>query len=232
MFRVLKKRLKTAEHALDRSFGNDISTRATRFGSQLHFQLMDHAFLRYLWTNLHQIAPGVWRSNQPGPARIARYARMGIRSIISLRGFNQKSYHLFEEEACARHGITLHKVVLRSRDMVDAKNMLDLLDLFKTAERPFLMHCKSGADRAGLASALYVLAEGSGDIDEAKEQLSFKYLHLKNDSTGIIDMFLQAFEEDHRATGIGIRAWIETRYDPDEIRRRFREGGLGKPPRG
>ena len=32
----------------------------------------DHAFLRVLWTNFYQIAPGVYRSNQPTHARLAR----------------------------------------------------------------------------------------------------------------------------------------------------------------
>jgi len=203
MFQALNKRLKRLEHALDGSFGNDISTPWKRFGSKVHFQLLDHAFLRVWWTNLDEIAPGVWRSNQPSPARIARYARMGIKSIITLRGFHDKSFSLFEEEACKAHGIAFHRAYLRSRGMVEAHHMIALLDLFKTVEKPFLMHCKSGADRAGLASALWMLAEGSGDIEEAKAQLSFRYLHLKSDKTGIIDMFLQAYEEAQQATGIG-----------------------------
>ena len=42
------------------------------------------------------------------------------------------------------------------------------------------MHCKSGADRAGLMSALYLILNQNVPVDKAKDQLSFKYLHLKH----------------------------------------------------
>ena len=155
MINQLKSRLTEAEATLRRSFGNDISTPAGRRSAVLHFHLMDHAYLRVFWTNLAQIAPGVWRSNQPSPRRIARYSRMGISNIITLRGDKPKSHHLLEAEACDTHGINLHAVSLSARKLVAPKHLLALLDLFDTLEKPFLMHCKSGADRAGLASALY-----------------------------------------------------------------------------
>ena len=40
----------------------------------------DHGFLRVAWHNQHQIADGVWRSNQPGPSRIAKLADQGIKT--------------------------------------------------------------------------------------------------------------------------------------------------------
>ena len=225
MFNAVKLRFKRFEHALDASFGNSISTPLARFGSTLHFHLMDHAFLRVFWTNLYEIAPGVWRSNQPSPARLKWHAEQGFKSVITLRGPRRKSYTLFEEEACEILGLTLHTSTLRSRGLVPKEEVLRVLDLFETAEKPFVMHCKSGADRAGLASVLYVLSQG-GSLEEAKKQLSFKYLHLKNDRTGILDMMIQAFEDDHLETGIDIRQWIETKYDPDELGLRFNAGEL------
>uniref|UniRef100_UPI0035616F2C tyrosine-protein phosphatase n=1 Tax=Actibacterium sp. TaxID=1872125 RepID=UPI0035616F2C len=133
---------------------DDLSTLCGRLAAHVHFQLMDHAFLRALWTNLDEIAPGVWRSNQPSPRRIRRYRDMGISTIISLRGGVGKSHHMFEERACAETGITLITVALSARKLLDRTRYLELFDLFDSVEKPFLMHCKSGADRAGLASAL------------------------------------------------------------------------------
>ena len=54
-----------------------------------------------------------------------------------------------------------------------------------------VMHCKSGADRAGLMSALYLILNQNVSVDKAKNQLSFKYLHLKHAKTGILDAFLK-----------------------------------------
>ena len=55
------------------------------------------------------------------------------------------------------------------------------------------LHCKSGADRAGLVSAMYLIAEKKQTVSEAKKQLSFKYLHLDFTKTGILDYIFDVF---------------------------------------
>ena len=67
----------------------------------------DHGFLRVAWHNQHQIADGVWRSNQPGPGRIAKLADQGIKTIINLRGPRDDGGWQLEAEACKKAGITL-----------------------------------------------------------------------------------------------------------------------------
>ncbi|MHC0053268.1 phosphatase domain-containing protein [Actibacterium sp. D379-3] len=223
MFNQLKTRLDTAERNLRQSFGNDFSSAQGRRAAFWHFQLMDHAFLRVLWTNLDEIAPGVWRSNQPSPKRLRRYHAMGIRSIITLRGDAPKSHHLFEVESCENLGITLHMISISARVLAPKAQLLALLDLFDTIEKPFLMHCKSGADRAGLASALYLLHAEGRPVTEAARQLSFRYLHLKNDSTGILDHMLDAYAADIAQQPMAIRDWIESRYDPKALTASFQQ---------
>ncbi|MGB2462945.1 MAG: protein tyrosine phosphatase, partial [Candidatus Puniceispirillaceae bacterium] len=46
--------------------------------------LKDHGFLRLYWHNEHEIAPDMWRCNQPSPSRIRKAADRGIRTIINL----------------------------------------------------------------------------------------------------------------------------------------------------
>lgn len=217
MLKNLFGRLKAWEKRVSWSFGNDISTPALRRQARWHFHLVDHAFLRVLWTNLGEVAPGVWRSNQPSATRVGRYAKMGIRSIVYLRGPGRWSYLLFEEEACARHGITLHVAHLGARSLVSRDLLLDLLDLYDTVEKPVLFHCKSGADRAGLASALWLLHREGASVERAREELSFRYLHLRNSPTGILGHMLEVYRRDAGATGMPIRDWIATRYDPAAI---------------
>lgn len=224
MLKQLKTRLDDAERRLRGAFGNDISTPSGRRAAFWHFHLMDHAFLRAFWSNMGQVAPGVWRSNQPSARRLRRYARMGIRSIISLRGDGMPSYHLFEAEACKKLGIDLHFASIRARAPTRREKLLHLLDLFETVEKPFLVHCKSGADRAGLASALYLMHVEGRPVEEARKELSLRYLHLKNDSTGILDYFLDAYAADNAETPMPIRRWIETRYDRKALKTAFRKG--------
>ncbi len=215
MFKTLKKGFKKLERAEVGAFGNDISTPRTRRLAMWHFHLFDHAFLRGIWTNLHEFAPGAWRSNQPSPKRIARYAKMGIKTILSLRGDKDVSYTLLERQACEEHGIRL--VITKkagARTALKAEDYVEQIDILASLEKPFLIHCKSGADRAGMAAALYLLHCEGASIEEAKKMLSPRFMHLKSTKTGVLDYILGMYEKDVEAHGpIPIREWFLTRYD-------------------
>ncbi|MBK8025175.1 MAG: tyrosine-protein phosphatase [Chloroflexi bacterium] len=43
--------------------------------------------------------------------------------------------------------------------------------------KPTLIHCKAGADRTGLAAALFLMSQGTS-FDQAAQQLSLKYFHF------------------------------------------------------
>lgn len=202
-------------------FGKDISTPLGRLAAHLHFQFMDHAVLRILWTNMAQIVPGVWRSNQPSPGRVARYKQMGIKTIISLRGHQDNSHTLFEREACAKHGIALKTATIHARKAPRTEKLLHLLDVLEDTPKPFLMHCKSGADRAGLASAFYLMHVEGRPLDEAKKQLSFRFLHLKSTRTGVLDEILECYGRDTAETPMPLRQWLETRYDREAVMASF-----------
>jgi protein tyrosine phosphatase (PTP) superfamily phosphohydrolase (DUF442 family) len=221
MFDHLKSRLDAFERKMRAAHGNDISTPSGRRAAFWHFHLMDHAFLRLLWTNLDEIAPGVWRSNQPGPRRLRRYRDMGIRTVLSLRGEGLSSHRLFEEEACRELGLELVTISLKARDLVSRRRLLDLLDIFDRIEKPFVMHCKSGSDRAGLAAALYLLHVEGRPVEEARKMLSWRYIHFRNSATGILDHMLDAYARDNAAEPMPIRRWIKSRYDPEALRAEF-----------
>ncbi|MDJ0639460.1 MAG: tyrosine-protein phosphatase [Paracoccaceae bacterium] len=187
----------------------------------------DHGFLRVLWTHLYQIAPDVWRSNQPGPRRIEAYANMGFKSVLRLRAPKRDSIFLMEERACAAHGLTLHNVQISGGLLTDTKNLLTLLDTFKIIEKPFVMHCKSGIDRTGLAAFLYLLAETDTPPEIARQQLSFKYLHVKATRHGILDHMADSYLAAYRESGIDLRSWIETLYDKPALTSAYQESKRG-----
>lgn len=179
--------------------------------------LIDHALLRIFWTNFYPVTEGVWRSNHPSPKRIEKYAKKGIRAILNLRGPSQRSDFVFEREACEKVGIELHTVQLSARSAFPRANYLALLDKFETIPHPFVLHCKSGADRAGLASALYLIHMKGVPVAEARKQLSFKYLHVERFKTGLMGYILDQYAKDSADTDMTIRQWFETYYDPDTI---------------
>ncbi len=221
MFKKVLTRIHESEKRWSASYGTDISTPVARRQAWWHYQLSDHGFLRVLWTNLYEIAPGVWRSNQPAPARLARYRRMGIRTILNLRGAEPYSYYLFEREAAARLGIEIVDFKIHARTLALGETYVELLDLLERLPRPFLMHCKSGADRAGLASALWLIHVGKRPVEEAMGQLSLRFAHLKNTRTGVLDQMLATYAEDNRRQPIALRDWFATSYDRDAVTAAF-----------
>ncbi|MEM9351115.1 MAG: protein tyrosine phosphatase [Pseudomonadota bacterium] len=194
-----------------------------RFWAHICYNVQDHGFLRIWWTNLVEISPGVWRSNQPGPKRLAQYAKMGIKDILILRGVTDRAQYQFEVEAAEKYGIRLHTLALHARRALPPSRFLTLLDYFERMEKPWLMHCKSGSDRAGLAAAIYMLWQGR-PLEEARKQLSFRYFHLKSTSTGILDVMLDHYEEALEEGPISIRDWLETGYDANRLREEFAAG--------
>ncbi len=185
-----------------------------RLRAHLHLHLADHHLLRILWQNREEFAPGAWRANQPSPAQLARYRDRGIRTVLSLRGGRAQGWHLLEAEACARLGLALVVCPLASRALVPAPRLLALLDTFERIERPFLMHCKSGSDRTGLAAALYLLHVEGATVEAARRQLHWRFVHFRGGRTGILDHMIDAYARDRAESGIAIRDWIATRYDP------------------
>lgn len=213
--------LDNAERKLRRSFGRDISTPSQRRWSRLHYHLFDHAFLRVLWHNFFQIAPGVYRSNQPTHARFEKYAAMGIRTVINLRGADNYAHYLFERESVQALGMTLVDVKLWARHAAEAKFILAVIDALRAAERPMMFHCKSGADRAGFIAAVYLIVFENTPVAEARRQLHWRYVHFKFMKTGIQDYLLRVYQHRLSRGEIGFEDWLRDEYDPAAIQAGF-----------
>ena len=220
--------LDVSERRLRRSFGRDTSTPAGRQAAWLHYQVFDHAFLRTVWTNFFKVAPGVYRSNQPTHARFRRYRDMGIRTVINLRGEDAYSHYLFEKESCEALGLTLIDAKLWARRTASAERILAMIEAMRVAERPMLFHCKSGADRAGFAAAVYLLVFEGVPVAEAKKQLGLKYIHLKFMKTGVQGYILDVYKARLERGPIDFEDWILQEYDHRAIQAGF---DAGRPAR-
>ena len=188
----------------------------------------DHGFLRVAFQNLHQIGGGMIRANQPSPAQLKTYAGQGIKTILNLRGPSPKGYYLLEKEACEALGLTLIDYRVFSRDTPKKQAIHDLKKIFETLEYPAVMHCKSGADRTGLAGVLYKHFHMGLPIETALEQLRLKYLHVRQGKTGMIDFFFEDFVRYQDGGGaLSFLGWVDEIYDPAEVKARFMSGWIG-----
>ena len=187
---------------------------------------MDHAVFRHIKLNLHQVSPSMWRSAQPSPGQLARAARLGVRTVVNLRGERDCASYLLEKEACAHLGMTLVDFPLTSREPPSPERVAAFDRMLQTIEYPALMHCKSGADRAGIGSALYLMLRENRTLDEAKGQLHWKFGHLRHSKTGVLDYMLDRYGADSARQPLAFRDWVGRGYDPLAMRAEFQTGRL------
>lgn len=182
----------------------------------------DHAFIRMAYRNFHRIGPDMYRSSQPTPGQMDDLARMGIRRIINLRGrrITCGSY-FYEVRACARLGIELIDFPVRSRDVPRKEDLFAARELFHRLDGPTVMHCKAGADRVGLMSVLYQFVGLGLPLEQAMGQLSWKYGHLRQSKTGILDQFFDSFMATGGRTVDEFYQWVERDYDPVAMKAGF-----------
>src|SRR5690242_19882183 len=96
--------------------------------------------------NLHQITPTLYRSEQPTALGMRNIEKLGIRTVINLRAFNDD-----EDEVRGTKLRTERTKILTWR--IDDKHVIEVMRLLKDeANGPFLIHCQHGADRTGLMS--------------------------------------------------------------------------------
>lgn len=194
----------------------------------LDMWLVDHGFIRDVYWNLHRVTDGVWRAAQPAPHHLRRARDLGVRTILNLRGRRDTcgAYQL-EREACARLGLTLVDFPIRSRSPLDRGTLLAAVEMIDSIDTPMLLHCKSGADRAGFMSTLYLfLHEGVALKDAMGVHLSLRYGHIRQAKTGVIDFFFEEFLRQTDGSREAFAPWVREVYDRDALDARFKENWL------
>jgi protein tyrosine phosphatase (PTP) superfamily phosphohydrolase (DUF442 family) len=131
--------------------------------------------------NVHAVESGVlYRSAQLGKDGLASVARQyGIKSVLNLRGPNAGSPWYDDELAESRAlGLAHYDYPISAKRFVTHRQVGEILDIIRRAPKPLLIHCKSGADRAGLVSALYEYAIAGASAKKADGELSLVYGHF------------------------------------------------------
>jgi len=220
----LANRIRQLERDLRAYFNVDPAIPGNARRARIYNRYFDHALLRGIWTNEHEIAQGAFRSNHPTHERFERMRARGIVSVLNLRGESVSAHYMTERASCEALGLTLVNATLHARAAASRAEILHLIAVFRRIEKPFVMHCKSGADRAGFASAIYLLVIEGRPLREARRMLSWRFFHIRNSKVGILDYILDCYEVRSRGAPISFEEWIATEYDPEAIQTRFRQG--------
>jgi protein tyrosine/serine phosphatase len=182
-----------------------------RFKAWMSMIFVDHGIFRLFYLNKHSVDGKLFRAAQPWPHQIARFAKEGGKTVVYLRGGRE-------------HGSWLTEFLARSREAPSKEILLAAPVFFDQLAYPALIHCKSGADRAGFVAALYVLVHLKRPVAEAVQQLHAKYGHFRWSKTGILDRFFELYRDTGEAKGIPFQEWVETHYDPEALRGDFKPG--------
>ena len=198
-------------------------TRSDHVAAWVNMVMNDHGIFRLIYPNRFRVDDKLWRSSQPAPTDIRWLAKRGLRTIINLRGGRAFGAWPLEVEACAQAGIELVNLPMFSREPPTRENIHATKDVFDRIAYPALVHCKSGADRAGLAATLYLILHRNVPVAEAMQQLSFRYGHIRSSRTGVLDAMFRTYLERAAPKGLSFLEWVDSDdYNPWAIRDHFR----------
>jgi len=168
----------------------------------------------HYYENFHAVIPGkVYRSAELNQNEfIHRVHQKKLRTVINLRGENEQfEWYRIEKRTLKHLGAHLYNFRLSSYHL-PPKNILQQLAItLETAPKPILIHCASGIDRTGLASAMVILLH-NGTIKQAKHQLSLIYGDLMPSSAGklFLKQYTQWLQKNHihESTAPIFKSWL------------------------
>lgn len=208
------------------SFDPSLSNSSDRVKAWLDSLFIDHSIFRLVWSNFDIVIPNkVYRCNHPTPTRLHTLAqKYHIKTIINLRGKRDCGSDALSRDTVKQLGITQFDLPFESRGAPHKDRILNLANIYPTLEFPILIHCKSGADRAGLVAALVMLFEHKS-IEDAVSQLSWKYGHFKRAKTGILDEFFIYYYQQTKGK-VEFLTWVEQEYHEELLRKKFKPKGF------
>ncbi len=174
-----------------------------------------------LGANFHAVVAGhCYRSAQVSAAALERLIHdYDIHTVVNLRGDNVGvDWYEDEKTTTQRLGVDMVDVGLWAYHPPLVEELQRLVDTLATAQEPVLVHCYNGGDRAGLASACYLLLRTAAPLDEAKRELTLRYGHNPYGQARCHDRLLEKYGRWLRGLGAThtpalFRQWVHEKYD-------------------
>ena len=121
---------------------------------------------------LYRVDEHVYRGKQPAKGDITVLAKMGIKTVLDLRG---GVYKRWERQAVETAGMRYVRIGLSGLFAPTDRQMQQILTLLEDpANGPVFVHCRRGADRTGLVIACYRIDHdhwsNAQAMDEARHQ--------------------------------------------------------------
>ena len=169
----------------------------------------------------------VYRSRQPGNHLSEWVRSYHIAAILNLRGGSPADAYYADETRIAKEkGLVFYDLPMSASRRPTRRELLVLIDLFERGPYPLLIHCKSGSDRTGLATALYLMVVRGEPPERAFRAFTLHHGHVPlfgperlHEPFAEYQAWLRSSKLDH--TAARFRAWVEHDYQaadaPGEI---------------
>ncbi|MHB1425580.1 MAG: tyrosine-protein phosphatase [Gemmataceae bacterium] len=188
-----------------------------------------HAYYVLIGSNFHTVIRGeVYRCAQLSAATLQQIIRdKHIRTVVNLRGCcDPERWYLDEGRVTLNNNVSLEDLGFSAGRLPSNIALHQLLEILDRGDYPILFHCHKGADRTGMASAIALLLRTETPLEEARQQLGFRYGHLPLGRTVNIDRFFDLYQQWLTGRGLShapalFRHWIEEEYCPGECRCRL-----------
>ena len=165
------------------------------------------------------VAPGlVYRSAQPVGDWPALVQSEHLATVLNLRGGTDSDpWYRAEVAATAELGVAFYDLPMSATVRPTRRQLLSVLDLLNRCRYPLLIHCKSGSDRTGLVSALYLMSRAGQGPEAAEAAFSVYYGHIPLLGTRHLHEPLHEYAayltgRNLPHTADRFRAWVETDY--------------------
>lgn len=174
-------------------------------------------------TNFHVVAPGqCYRSGQLTARQLDGVLHVrGVRTVVNLRGDNSDyAWYRAEIATVRKSGARLVDAGLWTYSPPDTDVFHRLVQALDEAPEPVLIHCNTGNDRTGMASALYLLLRTDADFETTRDQLSLRFGHWPWGRARCQDRVLDRYAAWLAAHGLRheprhLRRWAFDVYQPE-----------------
>ena len=193
----------------------DFTFRKRRAFGGLLAGVMGVAGLFALWRTINfneaVVQPAeLYRSAQMDTSQLkAEVKKRGIKTVINLRGENAGA-DWYRQEVAACDRLNVHHVDVRfsAGHLPAPSEVTGLIEAFRAAPRPLLLHCRSGSDRTGLAAAIYLLDQEKVSARKAEAALSLRYGHFAIYPYFEMNEFVQLYGNSKKP----FRDWVRSDY--------------------
>jgi protein tyrosine phosphatase (PTP) superfamily phosphohydrolase (DUF442 family) len=167
---------------------------------------------RVLTHNEGTVLPGtLYRSAQLDAKSLEQEIKVHhIHTVINLRGSNPDApWYKAETAVCRKLGVNHVDVRLSAGHLPPPEEIATLLRAYRAVPRPILLHCRSGADRTGMAACAFLIDQNHVPWKDAERALSWKYGHFAIYPYFEMDEFIQLYGQSANPS---LLQWTEKSY--------------------